>query len=72
MTYMVISETLSSEILGHYETFGIAAFDESDNQVMKISDISIDRDKVLDIAQKCNECNLDAIHLLNVIEDSLV
>lgn len=72
MTYKVICETLSSEIIGHYETFGVAVFDSADNQVMKISDVSTDRDKVLDIVQKCNDGKLDAIHLLNVIEDSLV
>lgn len=72
MTYKVISETLLSEILGSYETFGTAVFDSSNNQVMKISDISTDCDKVLDIAKKCNDGNLDEIHLLNVIEDSFV
>lgn len=69
-SYIPVKEDLFSRELGHYISFGIEAL-EHGSLCRRISDISTDEDFVAALARKCTSGQLDPIHLLDVIEDSL-
>ncbi len=70
LKYKVISEEFHDSELGDYIGYGIAA--ECDGErLLTVSDMSCDRGLVADLAERCNELELDPMHLYDVIEDVL-
>lgn len=68
--YVEFEETLWSEEVGFYIGYGIKVV-ENGKEMLKISDVSTDKDAVKALAEKCNKGCLDPIHLFDVIEDYL-
>ena len=64
--YYIFEEELFQEDLSKYRTYGIYASDDR-----KISDVSLDYDRLEDLVQRMNEGELHPIHLMDVIEDFL-
>ena len=69
-TYLVIEEHLEHPELGNYVSYGIKAMC-GDSEVGYVSDVSVNKEFVEDVVRRCNEGNLDVIHLMDVVEDSL-
>ena len=72
--YALVSEQLFSSELGHYRSFGIQAFQQTEcgwREAAFVSDVSTDRAAVEQLARRCTEGQLDPIHLLDVVEDAL-
>lgn len=68
--YLVIEETLFHQDIGTYTSYGIIALSE-DREILKISDVSVNKDMVERMAKSYNELQLNPIHLYDVIEDAL-
>ena len=73
ITYKVIAEHLSNDILGKYTAFGIAALNLADNNsiVEYISDVFTDRSSAEALVSLCNKFMLAPEHLRDVIEDMI-
>lgn len=65
--YTMIKETISDDLLGCYETYGI----ESKEAGIRVSDVSLDCEKLAVFIMRINRGRLSPVHLLDVIEDSL-
>ena len=70
LIYIPVKETLYSQELGHYCSFGIEVIEQGSLR-LKVADISTDGDFVAELVQRCSVGQLDPIHLYDVIEDSL-
>lgn len=73
--YLVVKESLFLPYAGRYVSYGIKAVDVTENtqiDIVFVSDISMYLEIVLDIAQRCTLFQLDPIHLMDVIEDSIL
>lgn len=68
--YCVVEETLEKEEIGEYITYGIAICEDG-KILRKISDISVSRQMVTELCERCNRLKLDPIHIDDVIEDNL-
>ena len=68
--YEAIQQTLTTDELGTYVTYGIRASSE-ETQLAFVSDVSTDESAVRHLAERCTEQQLDPVHLENVIEDFL-
>lgn len=64
--YSCFKERKHDNEYGDYITYGILLDGE-----VAVSDLSLDGVRVRDLVARCNEGNLDPIHLPNVIEDFL-
>ncbi len=72
ITYEIIEETFSTPELGSYTSYGILAYEDTDNQVVcSISDVFLDRNKASGYIQLFNEMELDVLHLPNILDDLL-
>ncbi len=74
IVYILVEQSLYSPYIGRYRSFGIAAVDCSavPHEVPAfIPDVSADRGFVSRLADLFTRENLDPIHLLNAIEDSI-
>lgn len=69
--YLTFQETLFTNDLGEYSTFGIKVLDSDNNEILSVSDVSVDEDFVNMLCSDCNENLLEPVHLLDVIEDYL-
>lgn len=72
--YLPVEQRLCSPYLGCYHTFGIESLlitAQQNVQVAFIPDVSTDEATVSLIACRCTHSQLDPIHLLGVIEDSI-
>ena len=72
--YLVVKESLFHPYVGRYISYGIKAVDITEN--MQLDGVFISDDPkylkiVLDIAQRCTLFQLDPIHLMDIIEDSI-
>lgn len=70
--YQKFKESLNSPHIGEYITFGIVVFFTLHNQkteLLRISDVSVDEEKVNIISELCTKEQLDPIHIYDVIED---
>ena len=65
--YYIFEEELSDKDIGKYCTYGVYT---SDNR--KISDVSLDYERLEDLIKRMNEGELHPIHLMDVIEDFLI
>ena len=68
--YVPIQQTIKSEDLGTYISYGISVRAVED-EIIRVSDVSTEYDTVARLAQRCTENELDPIHLGEVIEDFL-
>lgn len=69
--YLPFAESLRSDELGAYRSFGIKAADGDGRGIMSVSDVSLDRDFVAELCRKCTDCGLDPVHLQDVIDDNI-
>ena len=70
-SYEVVKETVTSEFLEKYITYGIKVT-RNGSLIELISDISTDRQKAERLASLCNDGQLHPIHIYDIIEDFLV
>lgn len=71
--YIVFQEKLYLKNYGEYYSFGIRVTSSgSINLVDTVSDISTDFRVVQTLADLCNMCSLDPVHLNEVIENILL
>lgn len=72
--YLPVERDLFSPYIGPYHAFGLQVLhthDERDEELMLLPDISTDFAFVLRLAHILTQKQLDPVHLLDVIEDSL-
>lgn len=72
--YLPFENEMYSSYIGKYQTFGLRVFSSSDGveqEIMLLPDISTDFFFVLRLAELFTRKQLDPLHLLDVIEDSL-
>ena len=67
--YLLMQERLVDLEIGAYETFGVRIVDDTDTEIRVISDISLEKNVVLQLCEDCNRFELDPIHIDDVIED---
>ena len=74
VTYETLKESFEDEILGCYNSFGIAAYIEHDGIAecaVYIPDVFTDENEAILLVEKCNRLALDPEHLADVVYDSL-
>ena len=72
--YLPIQNELFSPEIGQYRAFGLRVLrvrDEQDEEVMLLPDVSTDFAFTLRLASLFTERQLDPVHLLDVIVDSI-
>ena len=69
--YEVETKILPDENGREYVAYGIKVYDEN-GLINAVSDISLNYDGVKRLCDRLNECELDPIHLPDVVEDFLV
>lgn len=68
--YVCVKEQTSDNEIGKYTTYGIKAY-LGRNVMGYVPDISLDYDAVEQMARLFNKVQLDAVHLIDAITDSL-
>ena len=72
--YTCIEESFFLKEAGYYKSFGIqvsVVINHTEVKKWCISDISLDRDFVLTLAQQCTDGQLHPCHLVDVVNDAL-
>ena len=69
--YIPIEEELHTSDLGTYRSFGICVKDERKYTLMILSDISTDKEFVVDLAIRCTDGGLAPDHLIDVVLNSI-
>lgn len=69
--YIPVQETLESEELGKYTTFGLSVR-TVETEIAFVSDVSTEFEEIERLADICTEKQLDPEHLQDVLEDFLV
>lgn len=72
--YDCVMEQLHDPCIGTYTSFGIAAYSASQGRrrrVSFISDVSVDQNKVAQLAELCTAGQLEPCQLMDVVEDAL-
>lgn len=72
--YLSAEEQLYSPYLGGYHSCGIAVFKvcgEQRKQIAFVSDVSVDKMFVEQLAQRCTAAQLDPIHFIDVVLDAI-
>ena len=69
LRYEVVKESIISDEIGIYESFGIKAVNSEGKEMIRYDDISLNEHTVIELCEKCNDFQLDPVHLLEVIED---
>ena len=54
-----------------YISYGICVIDSNGEEFNRISDVSLNKGFIVELCEKCTSLELDANHLLDVIEDHL-
>ena len=70
--YQVVEERFYDADIGKYISFGLIVLYTTYGEyreIMKVSDISTDRERVELLADRCRRYQLHPIHLMDVIED---
>ena len=68
--YITIKEIFENPEIGTYTSYGLKAM-LGEEEIISISDISLDKAFVDSLASSCTDLQLDPIHLLEVVEDAL-
>ncbi len=74
MRYEVMEERLYSPDAGWYTGYGIRACRQTGDRlepVLTVSDISLSREQVTGLAERCTKGQLAPVHLKEVIDDFL-
>lgn len=71
VTYQIVKELIYHSELGNYYSYGICAY-LNKKEIAHISDVFLEKDDAIKFVQKCNQLELDPIHLPEVIEDALL
>lgn len=69
--YVPVKEFLSFPGLGAYQSFGLMAYQPFGRESIFVSDVSVDSFFVSKLAYLCTKEQLDPIHLLDVVLDSI-
>lgn len=69
--YVPIKESLYSDELGSYISFGIKAVDLLGRDVTSVSDVSTNEAFITELCNLCTQEQLLPVHLLDVIEDNI-
>lgn len=72
--YNIFVEVLKNEDSDAYTAYGICVCSMENNQrkeVLKVSDVSTDKEKVDNLVDLCNKEQLEPVHIYDVIEDCL-
>ena len=69
--YLPIEESFYSVEYGMYISYGICVIDSNGEEFNRISDVSLNKGFIVELCEKCTSLELDANHLLDVIEDHL-
>ncbi len=70
--YLPFKQRIHSSELGAYVSYGISAFRlPSFRTISVVTDVSLDLAPVLRLAFLCTTMQLDPVHLLYVVQDSL-
>ena len=72
--YLPVKQQLSSQEAGHYVSFGLRALRAGPSgwvEAALIPDVSCDERFVTRLARQCTDCQLDPIHLLDVVLNAL-
>lgn len=68
--YITVEEKLENPDIGTYTSYGIKAIKEN-VEVEFVSDVSVDKIFVDELARCCTDLQLDPIHLFDVVEDAI-
>lgn len=71
LRYVPCPEAVLSVDGDHYISYGIVVLDEADREVAHVSDVSTRKAAVTELCSVCERCQIDPIHLHDVIEDML-
>lgn len=69
--YVPFKEILYSDDIDSYISFGIKVFNRFGHEIMSVSDVSVNKDFVLELCNRCTLYQLYPIHLFDIIEDNL-
>ena len=69
--YFPTTQNLSDEDLGTYTTYGVTVQDDEKKTILSISDVSPNKQFVIELCERCNQFQLDPIHLSDLIYDLL-
>lgn len=69
--YIPIEEKLYTPELGSYRSYGIRVENEAGDTVAVLSDISLDKKRVSELAKRCTTGKLAPEHLRDVVLDSI-
>lgn len=67
--YDVIKESFIDEDGNVYEGYGILIKNDLNEEIMRISDITTNRNNIEILANRCNEGAASLIHIFDIIED---
>ena len=68
--YSVVGEELVSEDGIKYNGYGIRV-EEDDREIVFISDVTDEREALEALVRRCNDGELEAIHIYEIVEDFL-
>ena len=68
--YIIVEEQLEHPDIGTYTSYGIKA-EKGNDELIFVSDVSVDRVFVENLARCCTDLQLDPVHLFNVVEDAI-
>ncbi|MDD6188113.1 MAG: DUF6514 family protein [Clostridiales bacterium] len=72
--YYAVKESLYREEIGAYTAYGIGVFEYDGDEkktLQYIPDVFLDEDKAEQLVDMCNRLQLEPVHLLNVVEDTV-
>lgn len=72
--YEIFTEMLDDPSIGKYLTYGIVGYEmvnKNRKELIRVSDVSTDKNKVENLISLCNKERLDPVHIYDVIEDFL-
>lgn len=69
LKYEIRTDKHYFEEIGEAETYGIDVIGENGKIEESILDISFDKEKIMGLVSLCNEEEVEAIHLRDIIED---
>lgn len=72
--YEMFTEMLDDPCVGKHLTYGIVGYEmvnKNRKELIRVSDVSTDKNKVENLIALCNKECLDPVHIYDVIEDFL-
>ena len=69
-TYRLVETKVTPEELGVYHTFGIEAV-WGEKVLQRVEEISLHKDAIKTLIEKCNRGELSILHFMDVVEDFL-